>query len=696
MIEIGIDNPLKEKDSNNYKAEKDGLESDLIKYVIADRLKPNKLLLGQKKQDFIKYLDLFKGVQKRKHYEGLANLFIPEILKGIETLVSIIHFGIFGNPVFMKYRGYEPSDEISAQNMTDVNYYCMAENQFELNFSSFERNMFVYGTAIGKVLWDFDEIDVASIDPEGKKEKRLETIRDTWTFQNVDILNFWIPPETPWWDIQKARWMAETEEVDESWIREKMRSGWISKTQGEKLLRAGAGSVGADYSSQLKDERLQSSNIPAQTRSDKGRYKITTWYGLIPYKFVKDKEDSNDDDDLVLGICILGNDSTTLKLDKVSNVFWHNRYPYVSSTFIPLDGEFFGLGVPSVCDSLQEELNDTRNQTMDNKTAILRNMWLLDRNAQIARKDLEMRPNGIIMTNNMQGLVPLAPPLFTGVGVSIEGVIKEDIRQAIAAISGLQGIPQAGVGSATEFSGLQNSAMGRSRMVIKTLAESAIKPIFNLAKFLIYQFYDHRKMIRVVGARGIKTKFLSPDEIAGNYDIFLELSTDFEKNPNVMRQQLLTLFSQLVGLPPQAIQFHWKLISKLMSEMGIKNPEDYYADLAPVENAKLLTPEEEHQILLAFQPVHANKGDDDLIHLRDHIEFRAKIYLSAPPYILNNIDNHIKEHQASLQAKGRQPSPFLGNGQAGGMIPGQNPNTNFSTMQNPTSDNEILKGVENV
>ena len=65
MIEIGIDNPLKEKDSNNYKAEKDGLESDLIKYVIADRLKPNKLLLGQKKQDFIKYLDLFKKALRR-------------------------------------------------------------------------------------------------------------------------------------------------------------------------------------------------------------------------------------------------------------------------------------------------------------------------------------------------------------------------------------------------------------------------------------------------------------------------------------------------------------------------------------------------------------------------------------------------------------------------------------------------------
>ena len=696
MREIGIDNAnlqspgVKDK---NYKAEKESIERDVIKYIIEDRLKPNRIRLGPKKQDFVKYSDLFKGVQKRKNYQGLANLFVPETLKSVETLVSITHFGIFASPIFMKYRGFEPSDEISAMNMTDVNYYCMGENQFELSFMPFERGMYTYGTAVGKITWDFREREVSVLSKEGQKETKLETYRDVWLFQNVDLLNFWIPPETPWNDIQQAEWLAETESVDSSWIKQKSKVGWISKVKGNKLLLQDSYKGNFDEGKNLKEQRLQSSNITGHDK--KKPFLIATWYGLIPNKFVKDEGDIEDDEDLVLGLAVIENDEIVLKLAKVKDIYWHNSYPYVSSVFVPIENEFFGMGVVQIVESLQEELNDTRNQSMDNKTANNMSMWLMDKNAQIARKDLELRPNGVIPTMNMQGLQRLAPALFTGESITIEGIVKEDIRQAVAAISGLQGSPQPGVGSATEFQGLQNAGMSRSKMVIKTLAECALKPIFTMVKYLIYQFYDHKKMMRVVGAKGIKTKFIGPDEVVGSYDVALELSTDFEKNPNVLRQQLLTAFSQLIPLPSETIQRHWKLISKILLELGIKNPEEYYPDLVPVDQESLLSPSEVIEVLLESQVVRASKGDDHIAHIQALIEFRGRTYLSLPPYILNNLDNLIKEHQGFIQQQMQaQQMQMMQMAMMQGQ--GQSPNSNKSTMQSPTSDNQISKGVENV
>ena len=667
-------------------------DEDIIKYVITERLQPNKVSLKTKKENFLKYSNLYKGVQTKKNYSGLANLYVPEILKSTETLTSLIHFGIFGSPIFMRFRGVEDSDEVSAKNMTDLMYYEMSENLFKIQTMDFIRNMLIYGTSVRKIFWDFVEKEVTKPNLEtGKPEKSLETSRDSWTFEDVDIFNFWLPPETPWYDIQKAEWIAETQNVSESWLRNKIKKGWIEKEKGEKLIsESWLGKSNQDTPDYFTQQRLNKSEI--YVSESKNKYLITNWYGWIPAKYI-DKE--LDSDEPVLALIILGNDKVILKKAKISDVFWHNRYPYVSCCFVPLNGEFFGLGIAQICESLQEELNDTRNQVIDNKTLILMNMWLIDKNAQINPKDLIARPNGVIRTLNMDGLRPLAPPLFSGLGISIEGTIKEDMRQAVAAISGLQGIPQQGVGSATEFQGLQNSSMTRNKMVIESVAECVLKPLFQIAKYLNYQFYDHRKLIKIIGAKGIKTRLLGPDEIIGNYDIELEMSTDFEKNPNVLRQQLTTAVQMLLNIPPQVIQFHWKLISKMLMELGIDNPEDFYPSLVPESEEILLTPDEEHQVILEGQAVKTRNGDNDIEHLQGHVPFREKIYLSAPPYVLSLIDEHIKSHMVKIE-KARQEQMMQMQQMMQSQAQGQKPNSSPNTMQNSNTDNALLKGIENV
>ena len=100
--------------------------------------------------------------------------------------------------------------------------------------------------------------------------------------------------------------------------------------------------------------------------------------------------------------------------------------------------------------------------------------------------------------------------------------------------------------------------------------------------------------------------------------------------------------------------------------------------------------------MLDAQLVHAKKGDDDISHLQDHIPFRGRVHLVVPPYILANIDNHIKEHQASIAIKQQQAQmQIMQQLQMGMGQQGQTANSSSNTMQAPGSDMSIQKGIEN-
>ena len=138
---------------NHSKAERS--DNDELVQFILDKIDKDSLALKPKKDKFVEWNDLYKGYQADKNYQGLANLFIPEILKATETLVSMIHSAIFDNPNYVKYVGMERHDRESAENMTTLVLYQTGENKFEIGMSEFIRQMCTFGTGFRKILWEF-------------------------------------------------------------------------------------------------------------------------------------------------------------------------------------------------------------------------------------------------------------------------------------------------------------------------------------------------------------------------------------------------------------------------------------------------------------------------------------------------------------------------------------------------------------
>ena len=136
------------------------------------------------------------------------------------------------------------------------------------------RQMVIGGLTVRKILWDYEEVKrKRPVFNKGIREvvEKPETIKDTWTFEPVDLLTFQISDiNIPYNDIQKAKWIGEQYLVDRCWVRERVKRGWFSAVEEKKLDEIPEAS--SSEASNDIDRRLQSSGF--SNISKKGKVEI--------------------------------------------------------------------------------------------------------------------------------------------------------------------------------------------------------------------------------------------------------------------------------------------------------------------------------------------------------------------------------------------------------------------------------------
>jgi hypothetical protein len=671
-----VKNPSLISADNISRLKKNESYDDLLK-MIDKEVEKSTSLLAPWKQRVVKYYELYKMYQRKKHYEGLAQLFVPEILRAVETIVGNLFRRVTVSDPWFEYKGRTPDSDAAAAAETMLVRYQMDENGFKHRLMDSLRQMVITGLTCRKISWDFQLIertrrnyDTGSkrIDPETNKlvsfkrwqeEKFLDTVRDHWTFEPVDLLSLLIPdPSIPYNEMEKSRWITEQYMVDEHWIQEKMKKGWFIEVDDEDYCEDEGAPRDGNGSQMFKDSRIASSGFSSQLMKDNDdRVEIIERWGLLSASYVytaeQMKERGYTEEDLVETVLVIANRKAILKLE--ANPFYHGEKPYVFCPYVPQEYEFDGIGAAQIAESLQEELNDTRNQTMDNKTLILMNMWLRDRTSQIKKEDLRVRPNGVIDTNDMNGLRPLSPPVLSGVGVNIEAVIKDDLRESVAASSNMQGIAQSGIGSATESAAITAAGQGRLDFTAIMYGELVLKKTLMMVQYLNNQFYDHSKLIRIVGPLGMHYKKISPKDIEGYKDVVLNISTDGMSSPASQRQQYLQLLSIIGPMSPEQMQFHWKLLDEIYKKsFGGRCLSDLYT--GPEDAAYLLDVQSEVDLIRAGYPAMPQKRDDASQRAAELEKEFEKYKWALSPQQMENFKNLILgyEKMGVIQAKAAQ------------------------------------------
>ncbi len=679
-------------------------EAVLLKVV--GEISKSEAALADWKSKVVKYYELYQLVQRKKHYEGLASIFVPETLRAVETIVAKLYQMITGQPDWFEYSGRDNNgDDGPAIALTHLTMYQMDENNFKARLMDCLRQMVIAGLCVRKIGWDYQEVKRKRKSKNDKgemqDETKYDTVKDVWTFEPVEILCFHISDiNIPYNDLQKASWIGEQYLVERNYINERCRRGWFSSSMKHKL-----DTVNGPSSSQamnLTADKLRSSGF---TNIDtKSKVELIERWGLLPVEWVLDeaqmKEEGYEAGELIEGVVVIANRICILKLEK--NPFWHNTKPYVACPYIPKENELPGIGVPQIGESLQEEINDTRNQTMDNKTLILATMWLKTRGSGIKNSDLRIRPNGVITTNDINGLQALRPPVVAGVGTNMESIAKDDLRQSAGASSNLQGIAQSGIGSATEAASISKESIGRIMMTAQMFTELVLKPMLIMAEYNNYQFYDHVKVIKIVGPKGVKFVKVAPEELVGYKDVSIKIATDAAENPSVMRQQLLNFFTILRDMPPPLIEYHWKILDKVYGMFFNGHDLSELYPNQPIDPKDLLTPEEERDCVLAEQAVTAVKGQDHQSYIMYHEnEFQSmQMALNDIQFELYKklIQSHYElliQEQAELQQQMMVQQAMAGGaGNSGNMIDkGQTKGTTPHNQPQAPSTSSMAKEV---
>lgn len=676
-------------------------KQEVIDLVIRDFARSEDVL-NEWKNKIVKYYDLYQLVQKNKHYSGLAKIFVPETLRAVETVVAKLYGMIFAQPDWFEFYGRDNNgDEGAALALTQLTSYQMEQNSFKARVMDSLRQMVIAGLTVRKIGWDYQEVKrrLPGQDENGKSNVRYDTVKDTWTFEPVDLLTFHISDiNIPYNDVQKAEWIGEQYIANKEWVKARTRRGWFSAVM-EKELYNDDKVAASSRASENVDSRLNSSGFNNITK--KGKCELLERWGLVPCEWVMEPEqmaeEGLEEGDLVEGVIVVGNRCAIIKLEV--NPFSHGQKPYVVCPYIPKEFELPGMGVAQIAESLQEEINDTRNQTMDNKTLVLSTMWLKSRASGIKNSDLTIRPNGVINTNDMKGLEALRPPIVTNVGNNMEGISKNDLRESAGAASNLQGIAQAGVGTATEASTINRESLSRLFLTAQLYAELVIRPTLIFAEFLNYQYYDHVKVIKIIGPNGVKFKKLSPDEIKdGLKDVSVKISLDATENPSIVRQQLMNFLAIVQPMPPEQMAFHWKLLDKMYGMFFNGHTLDELYPNPNVDPAKLLGPEDERDMILAEQPVLAQKGQDHKEFIMYHEQEYQSMRLALSDLQLGLYQKLILSHyellnaeMAELQAQFMAQTMLMGNSEKpGNMIDrGRSPNTTpFNQKSAPSTESQ--------
>ena len=473
-----------------------------------------------------RWYGLYRGFQHDKSYYGRADLFVPEAFAHIEAVHARVIRAFQG----VKAKPQGPEDVEKAKNAEMLLDYQTRVFNFKQAFKDLDKTARIYGHGILKLGWVFTD--------EGEK--------DHPTMHNMDPVNYY-------WDsdaVSREATRYEMHQMEMS-MTQIERDPNFDQEAVERLRRNNAqdATPGSNAAQSVKDDRRSIQGLSNPNRD--GKIRVVEYWGLYTEDEKKPEEEY---------LIVLANDNTILRMEKnpFSEIFANGVVdeklcrPFVLMKDTDVPSEFHGMGMVEPIEKLQEELNDTRNQRMDNVTDIIDHAWYVLDQADVDESELVRQPGQIIHGAVPGGVTPLPVGDVTQSAYNEEAIIKQDIQRALGipdvATGSLQGAQ--GEAAATILS-LQESANVRFDVKISAFAD-AVRHAYSLILAYNQAWMDQATTIRiegvdVEGADDFAFETIDKDSIAGKFDVDIQMET--QVNKIVQRQEAFQLYGLLSQSP---------------------------------------------------------------------------------------------------------------------------------------------------
>lgn len=493
---------------------------------------------------FLDYYAAYRAKLEDEHIrEDGSNLFIPYIYNIVENAFPKIMKSLFAVRPYLPYMPVnrkDPDATKKAQNMTNlVEWEFDNKMKGRLVYNDILRDCVIYGTAISKQTWKFEErtvvkrMDVTrtATDPETGittdvvMQEPMETTEITYdapVMQNINLADFYFDPYAT--NIDNAAYVIHQYYLPMYKVLKMAEEGQLDiSVQDLRKKVTAAGSTNNAYD--------KGTAIGMSSKTNRKNEVLIWEYWTDDIKcIVINKE--------IVGLV-------------AGNPYWHRRKPFSKWEIVPVSGEFYGIGIVEMCLQLQYELNTTRNQRIDNVTFALNRMYTILRSANIDTTQLKSRPNGFIEVDSHDDLKEMNTHEVNASAYTEETTIKNDMDVTSGVYNYTRGEPADRRETATTASILSQAGNDRFEAQVLQIGWGGFSDSALQLAWLNRQYIDKETEITVVGNDGqVTDATISPVDIDIDLQIIPAPSSLFSAaNKQIQQNTLVQLSNILVNNP---------------------------------------------------------------------------------------------------------------------------------------------------
>lgn len=437
---------------------------------------------------------LYVGVGKGTKVPTRAKVMIPVVFQIIETALPKLTSIIFGMAEWFSVAC--SAGVLDDKQVTGIQRLLAGQLQkarFFRKFIDFGKQLMLYGTSHFFVYWKVRRewvwtrtkverprtilgVPLPFSTTEYEKKLEYKVVERRPEIEVLPIENVFPDPDCP--DQENARGVYVVKYTTLEDLQAQSKGKYPVYANVDKLAEMGGGqSEKQQFTTQKESIRGVSAASPDSSKTK--QVELITYWG---------REDLDGDGIPEEVQIVIANRSVLLKASR--NPFDHQMRPVVSCQMFPVPHEPFGMGLVEPVIPMIHELVTIRNQHLDMNNLIINRMWKVSTLADVEMDTLVSRPNGVILTSEMDGVEPLIQPEIPYSPREMSAIIQADIENATAPKS-IQGSP--------DNSTLGRTARGAQLIVGQALekfgmaskvVEEAIRVVLDLSHKLNRQFLE--------------------------------------------------------------------------------------------------------------------------------------------------------------------------------------------------------------
>lgn len=505
-------------------------------------------------------------ISDEKNMPYMAQLFIPYSFTAVETVIPRIAEAVFSSDPIVAVKPVAPDDISNAKiNEVLLNWQLRKMNLFE-TLIILSKMCLVYGTCVAKVDWKKDIRHKFRVNPlmdvygypvyneQGKVQTQKEeydvVMYDDPYIYPIDLYRFYIQPGAT--SIEDAEYCIAVTETTIGELKQLETAGIyknISKLEEVK------GTLKFDKG---KNRYTNVNLTDPNTTVDNYSEKVTL------YEYWENNR-----------VIVVAEDKVVIRNEE--NPYWHCRKPFVAAKICPVENEFYGIGLMEMVKSLQAELNDVRNQRLDNVKLALNKMYVVARDADVDIKKLISEPGGIISSNYVDGVKWIEASDITASAYSEAKIITDDIQNVHGIYDYSKGATPNQRETATGILSLQEAANVRFKLMIMVMLKNLLNPSVEIMNDLNQQFITSEKVLMLTGQEFVRIENI--DEIAGRYD-YEPIGASLEGLSKYARTQQIINARQVLASNPNLNLTRFDM--DILDLMNFKNPAEYFNQPQPI------------------------------------------------------------------------------------------------------------------